>query len=152
MFGIYVYIDSESNGRVNATREARDHDRLPTCLPLPTGPLALIRPTHLHSLPAHHRSNRRSRYFRNGSSATFNGSKAVIVEEVEVKEPSPKKRKKAAALAEPVIVEIDDPPPPSRSNPFVRPSEVIEPGAPPQLHTTGLNGAPSAPTISPTTS
>ena len=76
------------------------------------------------SLPAHHRTNRRSRSFRNRLSATFNGSKVVIVEEVEDKEPSTKKRKKAAALAEPV--EINNPPPPSRSNPFIRPSEVIE--------------------------
>ena len=78
---------------------------------------------------------------------------AVIAEEVEDdEEPSPKKQKKAAAPAEPVIVEIDDPPPPSQSNPFLRSSEVIEPGDPPQLQTTGLNGASSAQTISPTTS
>ncbi|KAF9648635.1 hypothetical protein BDM02DRAFT_3143902 [Thelephora ganbajun] len=91
--------------------------------------------------------------FQNGLSTTLNGSKTITIEEIEDEEelPSPKKQKKVPTPAEPMIAEIDDLQQPSQ--PFLRPSEITEPGDTPQLQTSGLNGASSsAPMISPTTS
>ncbi|KAF9784993.1 hypothetical protein BJ322DRAFT_1060813 [Thelephora terrestris] len=90
--------------------------------------------------------------FQNGSSTTFSRSRTITVEEVEDEEElsSPKKKQKVSTSTEPMIVEVLDSQPPSQQ--FIHPSEIIEPGDPPQLQTAGLNcGASSPSTISPTT-
>lgn len=57
---VHVCRDWELTGRLNAIREVRGHGRLPTCLPLPMGPLGLVQPTPLRSLPVHRQSAHRS--------------------------------------------------------------------------------------------